>query len=304
VLFGSAIIGFWYWCTDQYIVQRTLSALNQTQARRGAIFAGYMKLLPVFIFMIPGMIAYTMNEKGIINLESSDQAFPTLVSVLLPTGLKGLVVGGLVAALMSSLASLFNSSATLFTVDFYKRYRPQSTERHLVFVGRVATAVVVLLGIAWIPVMKSIAGVLYEYLQNVQSVIAPGIAAVFLLGVFSKRITSAGGLTGLISGFVLGMFRLVLDVFEESLARDGWLFQIVDVNWLHYCVFLFLFTVALVIIVSFFTRAPSDEQLEGLTFASTTPEQVAETRASWNRWDVVHSAIILGIIVLFYIYFW
>lgn len=304
VLFGSAIIGFWYWCTDQYIVQRTLSALNQTQARRGAIFAGYMKLLPVFIFLIPGMIAYTMNEKGIINLESADQAFPTLVSVLLPTGLKGLVVGGLVAALMSSLASLFNSSATLFTVDFYKKYRPQSTERHLVFVGRVATAVVVLLGIAWIPLMKSIASVLYEYLQNVQSLLAPGIAAVFLLGVFSKRITSAGGLTGLISGFTLGMFRLVLDVFEESLARDGWLFQIVDVNWLHYCVFLFLFTVALVIIVSFFTRAPSDEQLEGLTFASTTPEQVAETRASWNRSDVVHSAIILGIIVLFYIYFW
>ena len=304
VLFSSAIIGFWYWCTDQYIVQRTLSAQNQTQARRGTIFAGYMKLLPVFIFMIPGMIAYSMKEKGIINLENSDQAFPTLVSVLLPAGIKGLVVGGLVAALMSSLASLFNSSATLFTVDFYKRYRPQSTERHLVFVGRAATAVVVLLGIAWIPVMKSIAGVLYEYLQNVQSVIAPGIAAVFLLGVFSKRITSAGGLTGLISGFALGMFRLVLDVFEESLARDGWLFQIVDVNWLHYCVFLFLFTVALVVIVSFFTRAPSDAQLVGLTFASTTPEQVAETRASWNRWDVVHSAVILGVVVLFYIYFW
>ena len=189
VVFGSAIIGLWYWCTDQYIVQRTLSAKNQTEARRGTIFAGYMKLLPVFIFMIPGMIAFAMNQKGMINLASSDQAFPTLVSVLLPAGIKGIVVGGLVAALMSSLASLFNSSATLFTVDFYKKYRPASSEKHLVRVGRIATATVVVLGILWIPLMKEIADVLYEYIQNVQSVVAPAIAAVFFLGVFSKRIT-------------------------------------------------------------------------------------------------------------------
>jgi SSS family solute:Na+ symporter len=304
VLFGSAIIGFWYWCTDQYIVQRTLSAKNQTHARRGTIFAGYMKLLPVFIFLVPGMIAFAMNQKGIISLESADQAFPTLVSVLLPAGIKGLVVGGLVAALMSSLASLFNSSATLFTVDFYKKYRPDSSERHLVLVGRIATAAVVLLGIAWIPLMKSIADVLYEYLQNVQSLIAPGIAAVFLLGVFSKRISGAAGLVGLVGGFSLGMLRLILDVFEESLASDGWLYKIVEVNWLHYCIFLFLFTVVLMVVVSRFTRAPDEGQLEGLTFASSTPEQIAETRASWDHWDVIHTAVIGAVIVAFYVYFW
>lgn len=304
VLLGSAIIGFWYWCTDQYIVQRTLSAKSQKHARRGTIFAAYMKLLPVFIFLVPGMIAYTMVQKGLLDLRSSDEAFPALVSALLPSGLRGVVVGGLVAALMSSLASLFNSSATLFTVDFYKKLRPQSTEKHLVFVGRVATATVVGLGIAWIPLMRSIAAVLYEYLQNVQSLIAPGIAAVFLLGVFTTRATSAGGTVGLIFGFVLGMLRLVLDVFSERLDPEGWLYPIVAMNWLHYCILLFFATIAVILLVSAFTEKPSPEKIRGLTFASSTPEQRAETRASWNYWDVLHTAVILSVIVAFYVYFW
>jgi SSS family solute:Na+ symporter len=304
VLFGSAIIGFWYWCTDQYIVQRTLSARNQKEARRGTIFAGYMKLLPVFIFMVPGMIAFAMNQKGLINLESADQAFPLLVSTLLPVGMKGVVVGGLVAALMSSLASLFNSSATLFTVDFYKKYRPDSSEKHLVFVGRVATATVVGLGIVWIPLMKLIADVLYEYLQNVQSLIAPGIAAVFVMGVFSKRVTGVAGLAGLVVGFVLGMFRLVLMIFKSNLDPNGFLFWIYSINWLHFCLFLFLLCVCVIWVVSVFTRQPSERQLQGLTYGSATPEQLAETRDSWNKWDVFHSLVIVGVVVAFYLYFW
>jgi SSS family solute:Na+ symporter len=304
VLLGSAIIGFWYWCTDQYIVQRTLSAKSQMHARRGAIFAAYMKLLPVFIFLVPGMIAYAMVQKGQLQLESSDQAFPALVSALLPAGLRGVVVGGLVAALMSSLASLFNSSATLFTVDFYKRLRPASSERHLVYVGRLATATVVVLGIVWIPLMRSIANVLYEYLQNVQSQIAPGIAAVFLLGVFSTRVTSAAGTIGLVFGFVLGMFRLALDVFSDRLGSEGFLHRIAAMNWLHYCILLFLATVAVIVIVSLVTEKPKPEKIAGLTLRSSTPEQRAETRASWNRWDVIHTAIILSVIVAFYVYFW
>ncbi len=190
VLLGSAIIGFWYWCTDQYIVQRVLSGRDQKQARRGAIFGGYLKLTPVFIFLIPGMIAYALNQKGLMPLGNSDAAFPTMVSYLLPIGLKGMVVAGLLAALMSSLASLFNSSATLFTVDFYQKYKPQASEKQLVKVGRWATVVVTILGVLWIPVMKGLGQVLYQYLQDVQSLLAPGIAAVFLLGVFWKR-TSA-----------------------------------------------------------------------------------------------------------------
>lgn len=304
VLLASPIIGFWYWCTDQYIVQRTLSARNQTEARRGTIFAGYMKLLPVFIFLVPGMIAFALNEKGLLRIENSDAAFPLLVATLLPAGMKGLVVGGLVAALMSSLASLFNSSATLFTVDFYKKFWPDSTEKHLVFVGRVATAAVVLLGIAWIPLMRLIADVLYEYLQIVQSLIAPAIAAVFMMGVFSKRTTGMAGLVGLVSGFAIGMLRLVLMIFEDQLDPSGLVYQIVAVNWLHFCVFLFLITIAIIVVVSLFTTKPQEKQLEGLTYGSATPEQIAETRASWNTWDVVHTVVIVGVIITFYGYFW
>jgi len=304
VLLGSAIIGFWYWCTDQYIVQRTLSAPNQKQARRGTIFAGYMKLLPVFIFLVPGMIAYALNQKGIIELKSSDAAFPTLVATLLPAGVKGIVVGGLVAALMSSLASLFNSSATLFTVDFYKKYRPLSTEKRLVFVGRVATATVVLLGIVWIPVMKGIGKVLYEYLQNVQGLIAPAIGAVFVMGVFSKRVTGKAGLYGLVIGFVLGMFRLVLMVFQNNLTEGSLLHWILSVNWLHYCIFLFFLTILIIVVISFFTPKPTYEMIQGLTYGAASPEQIKETRQSWNKWDVIHSLIIVAIIVVCYIYFW
>lgn len=304
VLLGSAIIGFWYWCTDQYIVQRTLSAKNQTEARRGTIFAGYLKLLPVFIFLIPGMIAFALNQKGIINIPSADQAFPTLVATLLPAGVKGVVVGGLVAALMSSLASLFNSSATLFTVDFYKKYRPQSSEHHLVTVGRIATATVVVLGIVWIPVMKYVADVLYEYLQMIQSLFAPAIAAVFFLGVFSKRVTPAGGMWGLVTGFVLGMIRLALVIFKGYLTPGSLLDQFVQVNWLHFCVFLFVFTVALVIVVSFFTKPADEEKLKGLTFGSSSKAQEQETRASWNKWDVFHTAVVAGVVIAFYVYFW
>lgn len=304
VLFGSAIIGFWYWCTDQYIVQRVLSARGQKQARRGTIFAGYMKLLPVFIFLVPGMIAYTMHQKGMIHLASSDQAFPTLVAVLLPAGVKGLVVGGLVAALMSSLASLFNSSATLFTVDFYKKFRPQSTEKHLVFVGRMATAAVVVLGVVWIPVMKHIADVLYEYLQNVQSLIAPAIAAVFIMGVFSRWVTPIAGFVGLASGFILGMLRLGLMVFRGYLSPGSLPYKFVEINWLHFCEGLFLLTILIIIIVSKFTKNQTKVHLQGLTYASLTPEQKAETRASWNGWDVFHTGVVLAVIIAFYIYFW
>ena len=304
VLFASPIIGFWYWCTDQYIVQRTLSAKDQTNARRGAIFAGYLKLLPVFIFLIPGMIALSLHKQGIVEIPTADQAFPTLVSQLLPAGLKGVVVGGLVAALMSSLASLFNSSATLFTVDFYKKYRPESSERHLVFVGRVATTVVVVLGIVWIPVMANVANILYQYLQEVQSVIAPAIAAVFLLGVFSRRVTAAAGYAGLVVGFAVGMIRLVLVIFRGYFPPDSLIGQFIAINWLHFCVFLFLFSVAVILVVTAFTRISSEEQLEGLTFASSTAAQRAETRASWDYWDVMHTGIIVAVIIVFYFYFW
>jgi solute:Na+ symporter, SSS family len=305
VLLGSAIIGFWYWCTDQYIVQRVLSGRDQKEARRGTIFGAYLKLTPVFIFLIPGMLAFALNQKGLIDLPDSDAAFPTLVKELLPMGFKGIVVGGLLAALMSSLASLFNSSATLFTVDFYKKYRPEASESHLVRVGRMATVVIVILGVLWIPVMKGMGKVLYAYLQDVQSLLAPGIAAVFLLGVLSKRTTPAAGMTGLVTGFVLGMMRLVLKVFESSVNADSLLYNVfLAPNWLHYSIAMFFIIIALMIVVSYFTKGIDPASIRGLYLGSASPEQRAETRASWNKWDVIHSAVIITVVIVFYAYFW
>ncbi len=305
VLLGSAIIGFWYWCTDQFIVQRVLSGRDQKQARRGTIFGAYLKLTPVFIFLIPGMIAFAMNQKGMINLSSNDAAFSTLAKELLPKGFTGIVVGGILAALMSSLASLFNSSSMLFTVDFYKKYRPNATEKQTVFVGKMATVVVVILGILWIPVMKGMGKVLYEYLQDVQSLLAPGIAAVFLLGILSKKTTPTAGYTGLVVGFILGMLRLGLKIYYGDTVGTGFIYDlIVAPNWLHYEIALFFIIIALMVIVSFFTKVKDAALIQGLYFGSATAEQKAITRASWNNWDVINSAIIIVIILVFYAYFW
>lgn len=316
-LVGSAIIGFWYWCTDQYIVQRVLSGKNQKEARRGTIFGAYLKLLPVFLFLIPGMIAFALHQQSLAGggflpflengVHNADAAFPTLVAKLLPAGVKGLVVCGILAALMSSLASLFNSSAMLFTIDFYKRFKPDTPEKKLVTIGQIATVVIVILGILWIPIMRSVGDVLYTYLQDVQSVLAPGIAAAFLLGIAWKRTSAKGGMWGLLAGMIIGLTRLGAKVYYSSAAApsETWFKHIFyDVNWLFFCGWMFLFCIIVVILVSLVTKAPSAEKIQGLVFGTATAEQKAATRASWGKWDVIHSCIILGITVAFYIYFW
>lgn len=305
VILGSAIIGFWYWCTDQFIVQRVLSGRDQMQARRGTIFGAYLKLTPVFLFLIPGMIAFALKQQGSMDFATNDAAFSTLVKELLPKGFTGIVVGGILAALMSSLASLFNSSSMLFTVDFYKKIKPGATEKHYVLVGRIATVVIVILGILWIPVMKDIGKVLYEYLQDVQSLLAPGIAAVFLLGIISRRTTPTAGFVGLVVGFALGMLRLGLNIYYGDIASDGFIYElIVAPNWLHYEIVLFLIVIALMITVSFFTKAADPEKIQGLYFGSASAEQRSITRASWNKWDLVNSCVIIAFIIAFYVYFW
>ena len=321
-LIGSAVIGFWYWCTDQFIVQRVLSGKDEKEARRGTIFGAYLKLLPVFLFLIPGMIAFALHQnaleagsEGFLPMlangnVNSDAAFPTLVAKLLPAGVKGLIVCGILAALMSSLASLFNSSAALFTIDFYQRYRPDTDPKKLVRIGQAATVVIVILGILWIPVMRSVGDVLYLYLQDVQSVLAPGIAAAFLIGVLWKRASAMGGMWALLSGLIIGLTRLSAKVYYSNSdiipGTDPSWFQYLfyDCNWLFFCGWMLVFCLAVGVIVSLCTKAPSEEKIQGLVFGTATPEQLAATRASWNAWDVVNTVIILGITVAFYIYFW
>ena len=240
MVFAPPIIGVWYWCTDQYIVQRVLSAKNVSEARKGTIFAGYLKLLPIFMFFIPGLIAYAMTKTGQLSYGSSDQVFPTLVRELLPSGIRGLVAGGLLAALMSSLSSVFNSCSTLFTMDIYKKLYPETDEKKLVFVGRIATGIVVLSGILWIPFIKVVSGAgLYTYLQSVQAYIAPPIASVFLLGLFWSRINASGALAALVGGFIAGMIRLGLEIKKSTLTVDGIWYQIADLNFPVFCYILF-----------------------------------------------------------------
>lgn len=294
LLITSTIVGIWYWCTDQYIVQRTLTARNIKEGRRGTIFGALLKLLPVFLFLIPGIIALTLKMRGELHWDSPDEAFPVLMSNLLPSGLRGLVAAGLLAALMSSLASVFNSCSTLFTVDIYKKLRPNTPEKKLVRTGQIATVIIVFIGILWIPIMANISGVLYEYLQKVQSYIAPPITAVFLLGIFYKRINGLGAFVTLIVGFLAGAIRIVLELQKGNLDPDGFLFQVGDVNFLTFGAWFFLFCVVLATAVSLISSAPAVEKVKNLTFQTISPEEKVQNKASYNWKDIVFSILILA----------
>jgi len=300
ILFGAPILGVWYWCTDQFIVQRVLSGKDINHSRRGTIFAGYLKLLPLFLFVIPGVIAYALTQKGEITLTSPDHALPTLVGTLLPVGLKGIVVAGLLAALMSSLSSVFNSCSTLITWDIYKKLRPESSEKTLVLVGRIATVVLVAFGLLWIPMMKLISGQIYQYLQSVQAYISPPIAAIFLIGVLSKRVNSQGAIAALITGFVLGILRLTLELMKESLS--GFLYQYADINFLHFAFLLFLICTLILIVVSYFTSEPTAQKVEGLTVHTTTKE-IGGRDEGWRKRDFALSVLLILLVGVIWILF-
>lgn len=311
ICIASPIIGIWYWCTDQYIVQRTLAAKNLTIARRGTIWGAALKVMPVMIFLIPGLIGAALNAQGVIHLPvkgtgiDGDRVFPTLVTQLLPPGLRGLVIAGLLAALMSSLSSLFNSSAALFTVDIYQKLKKSASEKELVYVGKIATTVVVVCGLIWIPIMKQVAqggGGLYDYLQNVQSFLAPAITATFLLGIFWSRINAKGAVWGLSVGFILGMGKLTIQTFygPGKLENPAILYKIGAFNAYYACGVLFLATVIVLVVVSLATKAQDPEQIKGLTFSSINKEEV---RASIHPVDIVTTLIVVAMILTIYLYF-
>jgi SSS family solute:Na+ symporter len=303
ILIASPIVGLWYWCTDQHIVQRCLAAKNEQEARRGTIFAAFLKLMPFFIFLIPGLIAYALHAQGKIQLDDTNTAFPVMVKSIMPVGLRGVLAGGLLAALMSSLASVYNACSTLYTIDIYKKSHPEASEKQLVKVGRIATAVIVLLGMAWIPLMGRIDDGLYNYLQSVQSYLAPPIAAVFLLGVFFKRLNAQGAYSSMVIGFILGMAKLTLQIFQHDLIPGSFWHSFATMNFLYFCIYLFVFSIAVLVIVSLSTPPPPDEKTAGLTFATTVAEDKAASRASWNAWDVALSVIVLVVILSIFAYF-
>ncbi len=318
IMIASPIIGIWYWCTDQYIVQRTLAAKNLTMARRGAIWGSFLKVWPVLIFLLPGIIGWALHQQQIISIPTKsgsidgtlnidgDQVFASMVIQLLPVGLRGLVVGGLLAALMSSLSSLFNSCATLFTVDIYEKLVAKKSEKHLVRVGRVATSIIVFLGLLWIPIMYRVAdGGIYQYLQSVQGYLAPPIASVFLLGLFYKRINSVGAIAGLISGFTLGMAKLIIQVNFSSidnskLSSPKWLASIGDFSFLYATGALFLISSIIIILFSFLTKAQSDKSIHGLTYGSINKDEISGSVEPIDRYL---TAITLILVLGLYIYF-
>jgi SSS family solute:Na+ symporter len=297
LVISSTVVGIWYWCTDQYIVQRVLAAKNIKEGRRGTIFGGFLKLLPVFLFLIPGVIALALKNKGELSWDTPDQAFAALLMNTMPAGFRGLVAAGLMAALMSSLASVFNSCSTLFTVDIYKKLKPDTPEKDLLRIGRIATTIVVFFGIAWIPIMQNISGVLYEYLQSVQSYIAPPITAVFLLGIFYKRINQKGALITLITGMAVAFIRIGLELAINYLEPGSLLHVLGSTNFLSFGSWFFLFCVVLCLVVSWLTPAPSEAQIQGLTLATLSEEQRKANRASYNFWDITFSLIVIGLVV-------
>ena len=321
MLFCAPIVGLWYWCTDQYIVQRALAAPNEATARRGSIGAALMKLLPVFVFIIPGMICFALAKQGHPDFDGllkdgvpvaneCQAAFPLMVKHVLPIGLRGLVVAGLLSALMSSLAGVFNACSTLFTMDLYKKLRPNASQHQFVWVGRVATAVMVLIGLLWVPVIQGQRG-LYFYLQAVQGYLAPPIFVVFFLGVFNKRLNSKGCLSALVVGFLLGVFRLAVDTpvqlglpgFEHGYPHGSFLWIVNNIYFQYYSVLICLVCVAVMIAVSYATQAPSLEQIQGLTYGTVTDEQRLRSRTSWSWPEVIASAVVLAGIAAAYFYF-
>tara|TARA_A100001011_G_scaffold21395_1_gene21506 strand:+ start:8462 stop:10114 length:1653 start_codon:yes stop_codon:yes gene_type:complete len=311
LLFGGTIVGVWYWCTDQYIVQRTLAANNIKIGRRGAIFGAYLKLLPIFIFLIPGIIAFALSIKDptIFYIEKADRAFPMLVKTLLPVGLKGLVAGGLMAALMSSLASVFNSCSTIFTIDIYKKLRPLESEKKLLNIGKIATTVIVILGIIWIPIMEKIGGgVMYQYLQNVQSYIAPPVTAVFLLGIIWKRVNAEAAITTLLAGLILLILRLGSEIYYQPIITSGqvidnFMFAFATVNFSHMAILMFIFSVLLCVSVSILTRPPNYTKISGLSYGTLSQNHRKENRESYDTVDIILSIILIIIVVSILSYF-
>ena len=323
MLFCAPIIGLWYWCTDQYIVQRALGARDERTARRGSIFAAYLKLSPVFLFIIPGLIALALAKTGrvpglqvIVDAQgnaipqAAQAAFPLMVKDLLPAGVRGIVVAGLLAALMSSMAGAFNASSTLFTMDLYTKFRPNASQHRLVWVGRAATAAMVVISLLWIPVIQGARG-LYDYLQGVQGYLAPPIFTVFVFGIFNRRLNSKGCLAALLVGFVLGVFRLAVDTpvslrlqgFAGGYAPGSFFWIVNNLYFQYYSLFIFIVSVIVMVLVSYATAPPRAEQLAGLTYGTVTVADRASSRASWGAREVLASAVVLVLILAAYLYF-
>jgi SSS family solute:Na+ symporter len=315
----APVIGLWYWCTDQYIVQRALGAPNEQTARRGSIFAAFLKLFPVYLFIIPGLICFALAKSGKVpgleqvydpktghaTVAAAQGAFPLMVAHLLPPGLRGIVVAGLLSALMGSLAGVFNACSTLFTVDIYEKLRPKASQHELVRMGRIATAIMVIIAMLWIPIVRGKTG-LYDYLQSVQGYLAPPVFVVFFFGVFWKRLNAQGCLWAMIVGFVIGLFRMGVDTLVTTgtvLPEGSFLWIVNNIQFQYFSILITIVSAIVMVLVSYATAAPDDARIAGLTFATASADNRAKTRASWGTGEVLASLLVLACIIGAYLYF-
>ena len=323
MLFCAPIIGLWYWCTDQYIVQRALGAPNETVARRGSIFAAFLKLFPVYLFLIPGMICFALAKSGRVPElaqmigpdgqaipAASNAAFPMMVQYLLPAGIRGIVVAGLLSALMGSLAGVFNACSTLFTVDLYEKWRKGASQHEIVRTGRIATAIMVLIALAWIPVIKNAHG-LYNYLQSVQGYLAPPIFVVFFFGVFFKRLNAEGAFWAMMAGFALGIFRMMVDTpvtlglegFQNGYPQGSFLWVVNNIYFQYFSVLITVVSAVVMVVVSHLTPPQDVAAIQSLAFGTATEEDLRRTRASWSWREAAGSGVVLLCILGAYLYF-
>src|SRR5215510_12224549 len=310
IFFGAPILGIWYRCTDQVIVQRVLSARDEGHAKAGTIFAGFLKILPVFMLVLPGITAYALYPEQVTK---PDFAYPTLVLNLLPVGLVGLVMAALLAAVMGAMSSVFNSASTLVTLDFYKKLRPNASEAQLVNFGRIATGAMVLLGLLWVPFIHLLSAQLYIYLQSVQAYISPPIAVCFIFGILWTRANGQGAISSLLTGFVLGAVRFVFEVLDKSRHYESGLIRwIVDMNFLHYAIFMFVVCTAVLVSVSLMYPEPDRKALAGLTFATvddkldsadvSAPHLAKETHTE-HAINVALTLALLAAVISLWVYF-
>jgi solute:Na+ symporter, SSS family len=317
IFFGAPILGIWYWCTDQVIVQRVLSAKDEGHAKAGTIFAGFLKILPVFLLVVPGIIAFALYPQlfNIVNgsVTNGDIAFPTAVVNLLPTGFVGLMIAALLAALMGAMSSVFNSASTMVTLDFYKKLRPAATEKQLVTFGRIATGGMVVLGLAWVPFIHVLSAQLWVYLQSVQAYISPPIAVCFIFGILWPRLNGQGAISSLLVGFILGAVRFVLEVLDKTAHyQSSAIRALIDMNFLHYSIVMFIVCALVLIGVSMLFPAPDRKKIVGLTFATVdekldtvdvkTSHLARETRSE-HRVNLAFTYVLLATVLGLWIYF-
>ncbi|XP_005398691.1 PREDICTED: sodium/glucose cotransporter 4 isoform X2 [Chinchilla lanigera] len=283
LIFGLTVLATWCWCTDQVIVQRSLSAKSLSHAKGGSVLGGYLKILPMFFIVMPGMISRALypDEVGCVDPEvcqrvcgarvgCSNIAYPKLVMALMPIGLRGLMIAVIMAALMSSLTSIFNSSSTLFAIDVWQRFRRGATEQELMVVGRVFVVFLVVVSILWIPIIQSSSsGQLFEYIQSVTSYLAPPITALFLLAIFCRRVTEPGAFWGLMFGLGVGLLRMILEFLYPAPAcgEADWRPAVLkDFHYLYFALLLCGLTAIVIVTISLCTTPIPEEKLIRLTW--------------------------------------